>query len=368
MKDGIYFIKSGETVEIAKTRFGEIATVKTFEKKDTDKIVSYLLESGMTEKKVGEQKKLVGNLYLYGGGELKLYKGGERYFYVGHRLEYEFFRLGGFVGASDTGCDLQNVKTAKDVIAAHAFFSKSTFSEQELTNVKDDAKRCFDSSRWHVVSFGKSVQVLSDGSRLLNDLNVLYVNGKKEEIKALFDNACVKKDTKDGERKRDLFSCLVLFEKTLFEHGEDLTACLPNGLNGLLEKFKGKVENDFIPVGIFWVANGKLLLHKRSIAKTAIATNKSLTVNDRVDCGYAHVVEWEKHEKDYPDKDFASFPRGRVLFDLKTDEHVIFVDDCIKENSIKELIKKMRIKKYRVEKDEHYSCDNCVEKKDIWND
>ena len=373
MEEQIYIVRGNEIIEVAKVKDGKVLEKKNFDRDNFETIVDYLLSLGATIKEVNEQKKLIGNLVMY-GTPLKIIKDGERYHILCKRLDYDFFYSSGFIENSPKNDSLIFKRFGDinivSILKTEKYLTKKSFTDKELRNLENDAKFFINNFSPKTFDNGVSLQVAHVGSRLINDLRILYLNGKKNEIKTLLKSDCVKRniESKDNDTKIGFGSFLLSFEKTVLEHGEDLTVFLPKNTNDLFECYKTEIEDGFSRAGIYWVANDKLYLHYRNIAKFALETNKSLITNDKVDCGYSHIKEWEKHKKEYPDKDFASFPRGRVLFDLKTDEHVIFVDDCIKEDSIQELIEKMGIKKYRIEKDEHYSCDNCVEKKDIWND
>ena len=86
-------------------------------------------------------------------------------------------------------------------------------------------------------------------------------------------------------------------------------------------------------------------------------------VTGRIDSDYGHFAVWDLLcANSYPDADFATFPRGRVLFDIKNGEHILYADRCITDDKIKEIATLFYADKYRVERDEHYACDQCLKR------
>jgi hypothetical protein len=57
--------------------------------------------------------------------------------------------------------------------------------------------------------------------------------------------------------------------------------------------------------------------------------------------------------------EYFDFPRGRVAYDTKQQEHIIYIDRCIahRTDAIANLF---GTEKYRVEYDEHYVCKDCM--------
>jgi len=56
--------------------------------------------------------------------------------------------------------------------------------------------------------------------------------------------------------------------------------------------------------------------------------------------------------------DYDYYPRGRVVYNQKLEEFIIYYDRCI-ESQIEELSKQYEGFNYRTEIDEHYVCHNC---------
>jgi hypothetical protein len=117
-----------------------------------------------------------------------------------------------------------------------------------------------------------------------------------------------------------------------------------------------------ICTAIFWVVNGRKIIFPFWYPKATFLEKKT----GIVDCELSHYDFWRRCEKEYPNADFATFPRGRIMFDLDKKENVVFYDECITKEQLNEILELLQIKKYRIEYDEHYSCDNCVDKKELF--
>ncbi len=65
--------------------------------------------------------------------------------------------------------------------------------------------------------------------------------------------------------------------------------------------------------------------------------------------------------KNVPDHiEYFDFPRGRVVFDTKSESHIIYIDKCLADEA-DHIAKSFFIKKYTVDTDdEHYVCPGCI--------
>ena len=114
-----------------------------------------------------------------------------------------------------------------------------------------------------------------------------------------------------------------------------------------------------VKVGIFWVIYGKVYYKLQEKEENAVdrSTNK-------IDSDYGHFYEWDNLcGKLYQRADFATFPRGRVLYDMIERKHIVYRDECITEEELKKVIKAFDLKEYQTLTDEHYSCDKCIKRK-----
>lgn len=131
-----------------------------------------------------------------------------------------------------------------------------------------------------------------------------------------------------------------------------------------------------ILIGIYWQI-GKQLICKKQVLKI-IGSIYKLYDNDKrflnivdyknveislIDSTLGHESVWEKfYANRYKESDFATHPRGRIMYDLKNSSHIIYADKCITASNILKLLKvfKIRNNAYRIEHDFHYMCDKCV--------
>lgn len=155
---------------------------------------------------------------------------------------------------------------------------------------------------------------------------------------------------------------LIKFDKRIFDYNERtlLAGFIENRLEGYID-YEKKV--DVALVGIFWVIDGKLYLHREGIIKRE-QKEKGVVL---VDSSLSHFKEWELHQKEYPYDDFATYPRGRVIYDVNRKDHIIYTDRCVKMSEINKIVERCYINKYVIAYDEHYRCDNCLEE-EIWKD
>lgn len=106
-------------------------------------------------------------------------------------------------------------------------------------------------------------------------------------------------------------------------------------------------------VGIFWVIKGQVYYKKQEKC-----INNLQTI---VDSDYGHFYEWDNLcGSKFIYADFATYPRGRVLYDVVNKISIIYVDKCINSKQILKIVEIFNLTTYKIEYDEHYSCDKCV--------
>lgn len=106
-------------------------------------------------------------------------------------------------------------------------------------------------------------------------------------------------------------------------------------------------------VGLFFVVNGKLLLHKCDL--DLAEANK-----DFANYPKSHMDIWDKFYYSKYKKDFDYFPRGRIVYRKADCTYIIYKDACI-DNEIDPILTDLKDKNVIVELDEHYQCYNCNE-------
>lgn len=82
-------------------------------------------------------------------------------------------------------------------------------------------------------------------------------------------------------------------------------------------------------VGIFWYVKKKFLTAMESKEKSELSASTRI-----VDSDYSHFVKWDNLGKDYPYADFATYPRGRVMYNLDKDTYIVYADACIPDEQI----------------------------------
>lgn len=123
-----------------------------------------------------------------------------------------------------------------------------------------------------------------------------------------------------------------------------------------------KNESRTTEVGIFWLINNELYFDGTPIREAESYGDFLVHTED-------HFNYWEDHlsSKNSPiyllakNKDYDYYPRGRVVYSIKDDKYYVYVDKCIKEDKIKEIVKLMHFPKDKVKilNDHHYQCSVC---------
>ena len=185
---------------------------------------------------------------------------------------------------------------------------------------------------------------------------------RDEILRDSFDK--IAKITELGTKKETVLflPMLASVENELLKFGYTISECIQSqdffNLTDKLEQYACKItRKNKLAIGIYWIVEGTLFLHRQIIEKV-----KNVK---RVDSDFAHFKEWDLHEKDCGNADFATYPRGRIMFDVTENQHVIFADKCVTEEQIERIVKLCYIKKYKIEYDEHYRCDKCLDNGDI---
>lgn len=68
-----------------------------------------------------------------------------------------------------------------------------------------------------------------------------------------------------------------------------------------------------------------------------------------------------KHEQSFKSHGYDYFPRGRVIYDLKKNQVVLYIDRCIGLTSIAKISDEFTLSgnQVKVRYDEHYQCHRC---------
>lgn len=113
-----------------------------------------------------------------------------------------------------------------------------------------------------------------------------------------------------------------------------------------------------VKVGIFWVICGKVYSYIEERETNKLNAREKLS--GKIDSDYEHLTAWDFDlAKKFPTADFATFPRGRVMFDIKENRHIIYSDRCITANQTTQIETLFQTINAKICRDEHYRCDKC---------
>ena len=109
-----------------------------------------------------------------------------------------------------------------------------------------------------------------------------------------------------------------------------------------------------INTGIFWFVDGEMVW---DFSQEKIGGNRF------VDYPKSHFAMWDYLRNGrFEGSDFATYPRGRVLYDTETEKYKVYADRCITDDQIREVLELMEVGFVVWQRcfDEHYSCDKCI--------
>ena len=104
-------------------------------------------------------------------------------------------------------------------------------------------------------------------------------------------------------------------------------------------------------VGLFFVVKGKLLLHECNFEEAE-------EYGDFLNYPLSHMEVWEKFYSKIYHVDFDFYPRGRIIYNTKTQEYYLYYDRCL-QGKLEELQHRLEGKKVKLSRDFHYQCHFC---------
>ena len=114
-----------------------------------------------------------------------------------------------------------------------------------------------------------------------------------------------------------------------------------------------------VKVGIFWAVEGKIYAYAEDRQTAQFSGRENLS--QIIDSHFSHFRMWDNElSKKFPRADFATYPRGRVLFDMKGGRHIIHADKCITKAQLNEVTSIFNAIDPIICADEHYRCDVCL--------
>lgn len=118
------------------------------------------------------------------------------------------------------------------------------------------------------------------------------------------------------------------------------------------------MKEKLVYVGIFWAIPSKNVnsngIHWNFIEDKKLYPVSSADSNGFINYPYSHYVEWDGIGAISSLKDCYYYPRGRVLYNAKTNRHRIFADECLSESDLLKIVDLFEIEDYEIARDEHY--------------
>lgn len=108
-------------------------------------------------------------------------------------------------------------------------------------------------------------------------------------------------------------------------------------------------------IGLFFYVKGKLLAYKA-------APEESEVYGDFLTCSVSHDEVWRERTGLKTPYDFDYFPRGRVVYNIRDDKYVVYIDKCLDEPVyINKIVEAFGLKNNVcvIGFDEHYQCHRC---------
>lgn len=109
-------------------------------------------------------------------------------------------------------------------------------------------------------------------------------------------------------------------------------------------------ENFNMDVSLFFVVNGKFLIH-------CCKKENGEKYGDFINYPQSHMEIWDKYYYKKYHVDFDYFPRGRVVYNIKENKYYVYHDKCIKDLS--NIVGTEDKEKIEIREDFHYQCYKC---------
>lgn len=114
-------------------------------------------------------------------------------------------------------------------------------------------------------------------------------------------------------------------------------------------------------VGIFWLVRGRVITFGYPLSKAA-AYGEFATYEP------SHLDKWGELQRNGavpPECEYEEFPRGRVMFNRRTETFLLLADKCIlrDKRTLSNIMKELGLPatKTGLDRDSHYRCFRCLE-------
>jgi hypothetical protein len=114
-------------------------------------------------------------------------------------------------------------------------------------------------------------------------------------------------------------------------------------------------------VGIFWLVDGKLVID-------SVPLSEAEPYGDHLTHPRSHIDVWEQWRlagKVPGESEYEEFPRGRVMYNTKTQKFTLLADRCILRDKdvVSRVMSKLHLPSENMDKgtDAHYRCSSCLQ-------
>jgi hypothetical protein len=129
----------------------------------------------------------------------------------------------------------------------------------------------------------------------------------------------------------------------------------------MVRKMKRQAPEDVPHVGIFWLLNGKLVIDSMPLGEAE-------PYGDHLTHPRSHIDVWEQWRlsgKVPGESEYEEFPRGRVMYNTKTQRFRLLADRCILQNQnvVKKIMSELHLHTRNTDTgtDAHYRCSACLQ-------
>lgn len=117
-----------------------------------------------------------------------------------------------------------------------------------------------------------------------------------------------------------------------------------------------------VSVGIFWAVSGEVFCYAEERETGDIRARER--ASRKIDSDLEHFKVWDAELAGrFPHADFATFPRGRVMFDFQENRHIIYADECVTGEEMRRVAERFGAIGHAICRDDHYRCDRCMREK-----
>lgn len=129
------------------------------------------------------------------------------------------------------------------------------------------------------------------------------------------------------------------------------------------QQLRAKLLSEGVPqVGIIYVVKNRIFIDSTPVDSSLLLINKG---KDFINHKNDHFSYWKTIltvDHTLRNFDYADFPRGRVIYDIKSEKFLLYLDKCImsKKLMINKIISLMNLPiSTIISTDEHYQCSKC---------